>query len=233
MATPPVRPLVALLVGALAGTFAGPAACASRPAATAATAEAPQSAAPLAALGGERVVLVPSQRLREAGTLGWTSAAAQPREYLASLDDEIAAALAERGVGRTWVMPADVARSARRNPTYSTDPYALAVGPLEPGRRAPPRDAPLAEPLASELRAIVALGDARYVIVPVELRFERLSGAGADTTAGRAVLRVALVDARASQVRWLGEVASDPAPAFSLALAAGVASRLADLIAPR
>jgi hypothetical protein len=232
MATFSTRPLVALLLGAVAATLGGPAACASRPPA-AASSQAPQAAAPLAALAGERVVLVPAQRIHEVGTLGWTAAAGEPRAYLANLDDEIGAALAERGVGRNWVMPKDVVRSARRNPTYATDPFALAVAPLEAGRRAPPRDAPLSEPLASELRAIVALGDARYVILPVEMRFERLSGAGADTTAGRAVLRVALVDARASQVRWLGEVSSDPAPAFSPSLAAGVASRLADLVAPR
>jgi hypothetical protein len=161
------------------------------------------------------------------------AAVSSPREYLATLDAEIAAALAERGVGTGWVMPADIVRSARRNPTYSTDPYALTVAVLEPGHKAPARDAPLSEPLASQLRTITALGDARYVLVPVELRFERLSGAGVDTTAGHAVLRLALVDARASQVRWLGDVPSDPSSAFSPALAAGVASRLADMIAPR
>lgn len=233
MAPSPARPLAALLLCALAGSPAGPLGCASGRAASPASGDAQQAAAPLALLRGERVVLVPSQRLRETGTLGWMSAVASPREYLADLDDEIAAALAERGVGSSWVMPKDVVRSARRNPTYATDPYALAVGPLEPGRRMPPRDAPLAQPLASELRAIVALGDARFVIVPVELRFERLSGARADTTAGHAVLRVALVDARAAQLRWTGDVSSDPSPAFSRALAASVASRLADMIAPR
>ena len=227
-----LRPLAALVAGALAGALAGPVGCASRPSTAAPAAEAPPAAAPLAVLAGQRVVLVPSQRLREAGTLGWTAQVASPREYLTGLDDEIAAALLERGVGSNWVMPKDVVRSARRNPTYATDPYALAVNSLEPGRKAPARDAPLSEPLASELRAIVALGDARYVIVPVELRFERLGGA-ADSAAGRAVLRVALVDARMAQVRWAGDVPGDSSSRFSPALAASVASRLADLIAPR
>ena len=136
MPTSSLRPLAALVAGALAGALAGPVGCASRPSAAAPAAEAPQAAAPLAVLAGQRVVLVPSQRLREAGTLGWTAQVASPREYLTGLDDEIAAALLERGVGSNWVMPKDVVRSARRNPTYATDPYALAVNSLEPGRKA-------------------------------------------------------------------------------------------------
>ena len=193
---------------------------------------------PLAALAAQRIVVVPTQRLREAGALGWLAQAGVPRDYLAGFDAAIAAALAERGAGGSWVMPQDVLRSARRNPTYATDPYALAVSSLEPSRRPPPRDAPLAEPLASQLRAIVALGDARYVLLPVELRFERVTppaGAAVEggTEGGRAVLRVALVDARLAQVRWAGDVASEGAAAFSPALATSVAARLADLIAPR
>jgi hypothetical protein len=102
---------------------------------------------------------------------------------------------------------------------------------------------PLAEPLATQLRTIVALGDARYVLVPVEVRLERApapsSSAGvtapgpASAGPGRAVLRLALVDARASQVRWSGDVASDTASALTTALAAGLAGRVADLVAQR
>jgi hypothetical protein len=57
------------------------------------------------------------------------------------------------------------------------------------------------------------------------------------TAAGtaRLVLRLALVDARASQLRWAGEVATDAAPAgappFSSTAAAALAARFADLIA--
>ena len=85
------------------------------------------------------------------------------------------------------------------------------------------------EPLAGQLRSLVALNDARYVLVPAELRFER---AAQSAGAARAVLRVTVVDARMSRVRWAGDVASDTVSAFSPALAAGVAARLADLVAP-
>lgn len=240
------RPSPALLtnVAALAIALAGAAGCASRPAATPGSAEAaPAPDAPLATLAGERIVVAPAQRVRDAGALGWMAEVRSPRDYLASLDDEIAYALDDRGVGRGWVMPKDVARSARRNPTFAADPYALGVAPLLPSARRPRGGEPLAEPLASQLRAIVALGDARYVLVPVELRFERVparassAGSTAPTAPagapGRAVLHLALVDARASQVRWAGDVASDTASRFSPALAAGVAGRVADLVAPR
>src|SRR5690349_18268447 len=102
MAIHPVRSIAALLC-ALAGTTLAGAACASRPAAPP-DAGAQQAPAPLAALASERVVLVPSQRLREVGALGWTASLPSPREFLSGLDDEIAAALAERGVGSGWVM---------------------------------------------------------------------------------------------------------------------------------
>jgi hypothetical protein len=45
------------------------------------------------------------------------------------------------------------------------------------------------------------------------------------------VLHLVLVDARRSRPVWAIEVASEPAPSFSPALAASVAEHLADLIA--
>jgi hypothetical protein len=86
--------------------------------------------------------------------------------------------------------------------------------------------APLGEPLATQLRAVVALNDARYAILPVEVRFER-AGEGA----GRAVLHVALIDARRSEVVWLTDVASDAAATLSPALAASLGAHFADLVA--
>jgi hypothetical protein len=66
------------------------------------------------------------------------------------------------------------------------------------------------------------------VLLPIELRFEP------DTTAGLgvAVLRLALVDGRLGEIRWIGNVRSDPSPTFSRAtLLASIAVHLADLIA--
>jgi hypothetical protein len=89
-------------------------------------------------------------------------------------------------------------------------------------------DARLPEPLASQIRTMVALhDDVRLVLAPVELRLEK-----AGATGGRGILRLVLVDARASNVRWIGQVAGDEAPAFGPVVTASLAARLANVVAP-
>ena len=63
------------------------------------------------------------------------------------------------------------------------------------------------------------------MIIPVELRFEKEK-----TGQGAAVLKVALLDGRLGDVRWIGSVRSDPAATLSRAVLTSVAGRLADLI---
>lgn len=179
---------------------------------------------PLAELAGAHIILLPAQQLRTADSLGW-GASVGARAYLAALDEQIALALSQRGIGGTWALPADLARSARHNPSYAADPYALATASLLPIRHA---GVELREPFTTQLRTMVALHDARFALVPLELRFEP-AGAGME----RAVLRVDLLDARLSQVRWTGEVSSDAAPALTSTLAATLAARFVDLIAAR
>jgi hypothetical protein len=43
-------------------------------------------------------------------------------------------------------------------------------------------------------------------------------------------LRVVMIDARLAQIRWVGEVASDPMRTFSPTLTASVAKHFADLV---
>lgn len=188
-------------------------------------------AAPLAVFAAKRVVVVPVQRLR-AGSLEWSARTGEPAPSLRRLDDEITFALAERGLGRLWMMPGEAARALRRNPTFDIDPLALDVGQflVRPGRTSED----VTGPAAFQLRAIAALGEARYVLVPTELRFERAApavptGVEALDGAGRALLRAVLVDTRLAQVLWRGEVASDVLTSPSPAIAASLASRLADL----
>ena len=211
--------------------FAASTACASAGRGPAESAgDAPPSAVrPLASIASQRVVLAPLQRLRGADSVGWGQAVGAPAAYRRQVDDEILFALRERELGGGWVLPAELAANARRNASLASDPYALQVAPLIAPARSSGGPVEVDEPLAGELRSLIALGDARYVLIPAELRFER---AVRPAGAARAVLRVALVDARLSRVRWMGDVASDSSSAFSPAIAAGVAGRLADLIAP-
>lgn len=206
---------MAALVGAgCAGTGAKP--------------EAPVAQAPLRPLAGlaaQRIVVAPVGAVREGDPLGWAAAIPRQREWMRELDQEIALALGQRGLERAWVFPEALARAYQRNPSLSPDPSRLAVEPLRGVTRLSP-DLRVPEPLATQLRTLVAMHDSRYVLLPLEVAFEADTGA-----TGRARLRLMLVDARSTEVGWLGDVRSDPSPVMTPGVAASLAARMADLIA--
>ena len=178
----------------------------------------------LSGLAGQTIVVLPSYASRVMPGLEWARAVGRPVDIQRTLDADIAAALDERGLGKTWIFPAQLQQSYKRNTPYATDPYVLAEEPL----RSPSltTDSRLPEPLASQLRTLVALHeDARLILAPVEVRFEK-AGRG-----GRGVLRIVLIDPRFSTVSWIGELASDTAPAFTPAISASIAAKLANVIA--
>lgn len=176
---------------------------------------------PLAAYATQRVVLVPVASARF-DTLGWVTQLGGANTAARRLDSAIVAKLSERGVGLRWILPAELWRAYERNRNYATDPYQLTVTALRsPTFVAASR---YGEPLASQLRTMIALHeDTRDVLVPVEVRFERMG-----PTTGRAILRTALLDARLTEARWVadvqGDTSSDPARALD-----SVAARFADL----
>jgi hypothetical protein len=158
-------------------------------------------------------------------SLGWAAKITDRRAFLDDVDAEIAFALRDRDhIGKTWVFPPQLAAAAKRNAPYAPDVYDLAAEWLRPPMKRPPDILP--EPLASQLRTLVALEDeSRYVLFPIEVRFLP-AGKGQES----AVIRFVLFDARASRIAWIADVASDPAPKFSRALAASAAQHLADLV---
>lgn len=180
---------------------------------------------PLAAYATQRLVVTPAGRVRAADSLGWTRQLGGSLAAARQLDTAIASVLLDRGLAQRWIMPGDLVRSYERNRSYASDPYQLSVEQL----RAPTFVAAsrVTEPLSTQLRTMIALHeDARLVVVPVELRFE---GSG---TTGRGILRIAVLDPRFAEARWVGEVTSDSAAAAASVLSA-VAARFADLfIAP-
>lgn len=217
--------LAAVLLGALACRPAQPATAAG----TSAQPVVVAPARPLAPFATARVLVAPVATLGAADPLDWNGRTGDPIAFLRAVDAEIATALSGRSA-LPWVYADALARSYRRNASLSHDPYRLSVDVL--------RAAPLAkppqftgEPLASQLRGIVALQeDARMALLPVELRFEPATDVSPQ--AGRAVLRLALVDARSTDVRWLGEVRTDAMSAFSApGIAKALAARVADLVA--
>lgn len=188
-------------------------------------AQKPAPGRPLERLAAEHMLVLPVQYLTFSDSMGWSALAPSSRQYLATLDDEITFALSERGLRTQWKFAPDVARSVARNSNYAPDPYALAANQVRAGAKDKGDAWQLSEPLASQIRSLVALTDARYVMLPVEVR---LTGG---RSWGRAMLHVVVIDARRSQVQWSGDVTGMQATRFSPAIAADLASRLADLVA--
>jgi hypothetical protein len=168
--------------------------------------------------------VLPVQTLRTTVT-DWSDKLGDERAFLSTVDDEIAFAVRERGLRGKWAFPPDLARSARRNPTHAADPYTIALDPLAPVERDP--DKIIGEPLAGQLRTLAGLWDARYALVPVELRLTP------DPAGARATIHLVVIDVRAARLQWKGDVIADPVRTFSPAVAAGIAGRVADLFTTR
>lgn len=184
-----------------------------------------EAARPLAVFATQRMIVTPTARVRAADSLGWVQQLGGVRVIALRLDTAIVAVLDARGLASRWILPADLARSYERNRTYATDPYQLVVEQLRSPRFSAGQK--YGEPLSSQLRTMIALHeDARLVLLPVELRFER------DGSAGRAILRTVVLDPRYAEARFVADVKGDTSSVPARALAT-VALRLADLfVAP-
>ena len=171
-----------------------------------------------------RLIVLPVQRA--VAGLGWEAKAGIPRVFLASIDSSLEAAVREKGL-TSWVMASELARTARRNPTYATNPADIRAGDavrfLERQR-----DENIPEPVASQLRTLAGFHDARYALIPVEVRFE----AGSAPGTGRGVLRMAVLDTRGSRLVFISDIAGPDAPDYTPAFGAALARRFADLVVP-
>ena len=177
--------------------------------------------APLTVYATQRIAIAPTSIVRS-DSLGWMQGLGGAATAGKALDSAFATALSDRGVSKQWYMPADLMRAFERNRSYATNPYELTTTVLRPAAfQAASR---YGEPLASQLRTMVALHEGlRLVLIPVELRFEREAGA----RTGRAIVRAVLLDARAADARWVGEIRGDTSSVPRRALD-HVASRFAD-----
>ena len=196
----------------------GPA-CASKPPETDAS---PTVMRPLERMAGQQIVVFPVQYLASTDTLGWQQQIPNRAAFLAALDDEIEAVMAARGLGKAWVFGREVERASKLNSILMTDARSLSAEWLR-GRVLP--ETTVRDPLAQQVRGLVGLKGSRYALLPVELRLENRPGG-----TGVAILRVVMIDSRMAQIRWVGEVESDPTRTFSPALATNVATHFADLV---
>ena len=202
----------------LALSFALLLACASKPAETDAS---PVPMRTLERMAGQQIVVFPVQYLASRDTLGWQQQIPNRAAYLAALDDQIEAALSARGL-KSWTFGREMERASKLNSILMTDARSLSAEWLR-GRVLP--ETTVRDPLAGQVRGLVGLKGSRYALLPVELRFENRPGG-----TGVAILRLVMIDSRMAQIRWVGEVESDPAKTLSPALTASVATHFADLV---
>jgi hypothetical protein len=138
-----------------------------------------------------RILVLPAQEV---------AGAPETRDWLSRFDSTFTARLEDGGIGPGWAYPRDAARYARSNPTYISDPRAMGAQLLK-GEKVK-AGVPLPEPFASRVRALVAVADARRVLVPVVVRID------STLTPRSAKLQLMLVDALTSRVEWVGTVES-------------------------
>ena len=193
--------------------------CASKPPETGAS---PTVMRPLERMAGQQLIVLPVQYLASTDTLGWQQQIPNRAAFLAALDDQIEAVMAARGLGKAWVFGREVERASKLNSILMTDARSLSAEWLR-GRVLP--ETTVRDPLAQQVRGLVGLKGSRYALLPVELRLENRPGG-----TGVAILRVVMIDSRMAQIRWVGEVVSDPMRTFSPALSANVATHFADLV---
>ena len=170
------------------------------------------------------MIVLPTQRA-VAGR-GWEEKAGPPRVLFTLFDSSLASAVRAKGL-TAWVLSDDLARTARRNPTYATNVADIRAGDavrfLEQKR-----DENIPEPVAGQLRTLAAFHDARYALIPSEIRFE--AGSAADKS--RAVVRIAVLDLRGSRLVFIGDITGADAADYDPALIAALARRFADLVVP-
>ncbi len=188
-----------------------------------APAAAPRPQPVFGAYASRVVVVFPLQRYA-VGDSGWIAAAGAAGRLRAALADSVlTAVLRDRGLESLWSLPPNTSRVAQREVMNRTDPRALSIVGLAPGRR--PNDVELREPLGSQLRAIIALvPEARMVLLPIEARVAITAGG-----AMQATLRLALIDGRLARVVSFPDVTGAPAADERAALQSA-AARFSDMV---
>jgi hypothetical protein len=173
-------------------------------------------------MAGQVILVLPVQYLSSTDSLGWQQKIPNRAAFLATLDDQIEAAMAARGLGKAWTFGREVERASKLNSSLMTDARSLSAEWLR-GRVLP--EMTVRDPLQAQVRGLVGLKGSRYALLPVELRLESRPGG-----TGVAILRVVMIDSRMALIRWVDEVVSDPMKTLSAALTASVATHFADLV---
>ena len=199
-----------VLLLAACSTAAVPPAAAQREAA-------PAPALAVAPLAGQRVPVLPITLVSAESPIDEQL----PGDRLARLawaDSLLGDILLSRGPEVTWVLPPELRAAARRAPATVTDPDRMGQALM----RASNLDL-VPDPLRSYLRALTAMTDARFVLIPAAIRFEPDSAGGV-----RAEAVLVLTDSRNGAVLWRSQPVGR-APGARAALRAALTHILPDL----
>jgi hypothetical protein len=183
-------------------------------------------------MAGRQLLVLPAQYLSSGNPGGGWDILPSGPSLLPILDEEIADSFRKRGVRSNWTFAREITQSAARNGGLAGDPRQLSVQGI---RRVKPGDTPLPEPLASEIRNLVSLTGARYVLLPLEAHVD-VRG-----IERRGSARFLLIDARTARVVWAedveaatahdAQIASDAFTPFGFRMMSrDVASKLADMV---
>lgn len=175
--------------------------------------------AALSTYSGRAVLVLPLQQVSETQGLS-VSRSPEAAAFREGMDYEIRFAFGESPPSR-WVFAPAISESSRRNIGVSADPLKLSVDALT--ERLPEPEDAVSETLRTQIRQIVALTDARYVLLPVSVRVV----SSAQNGMRRATMRIVLIDARLAQVRWAEDISTEPVAGLNRSVAAALASRLA------
>ncbi|MBL8984055.1 MAG: hypothetical protein JNL26_17850 [Gemmatimonadetes bacterium] len=175
----------------------------------------------LARFAGQTVMVMPTTLHPVADSMGWRTAAGGEAALRTRADSVLEAVFREHSL-TTWIYAAQVARTARRNPTYLVDPSTLRPAlALRGALRS--ADRTLSEPLASQLRALAGTSGVRYTLIPTDLEL-RVDGSR---------VTVAVIDVRLAQVAWMGTVTGAPHSAWDATILPELLHLAADLVVPR
>jgi hypothetical protein len=136
---------------------------------------------------------------------------------LAWADSMIDEQLEARGSEANWLVPADLRKVARRAPGMITDPDHMSQSVM---RFTNLKKVP--DPLLANMRALVAMTNSRFVMIPASLRISGRPGAV------HIELTLVLADARSGAIAWRSSPMADAATPAA-AIAAAIAAILPDI----
>ena len=187
---------------------------------------------PLTGLAGRQLLVLPTQYLSVTNPGGGRDIAPGGATLTPILDQEIEDVFRARGVKNNWTFARQIIESADRQGGLTGDPRDLHAAAI---RRVKAGDTPLPEPTASDIRNLVALTSARYVVIPIEVNVDVRDNVRSGS------LRVLLVDSRTARVTWADDVIAPPdrdpqvvndafTPFGFRGLARVLATKLADMV---